>query len=308
MQIKQYIILILKGTGVGAANVIPGVSGGTIALVTGIFEELIDSIKSFNLTAFKLLFTFKLKEFARHVNLGFLVAVFLGVGISLISLARLLGYLFDNFPVMVWAYFFGLIMASVYFVGKTIQKWNVSVIAIFIIGTAIAVYISFLNPGTENRALWYLLICGIVAVCSMILPGLSGSFVLILMGNYELVMIDSINSMNLNILAPVVFGAAFGLVAFSHFLSWIFKKYKDLTISVLTGFILGSLTVLWPWKKEITKVFEGNLVKVVGYERYIPDSFDTQVIYAILFILAGMASIWLIEKLAAKKEIKEEKP
>ncbi len=298
---KQFVFLVLKGVGMGAANVIPGVSGGTIALITGIFEKLINSIKSFDLKALKLLFTGKFKEFALHINLGFLFAVFLGIGISIISLAKLLDYLFVNYPVFIWSYFFGLILASVYFVGKTISKWSFGVILFFIIGAGIAVIITFLTPATENSAIWYLGICGVVAACSMILPGLSGSFVLILLGNYQLVMINAVNELNIKILAPVVIGAGVGLLGFSHFLAWIFKKFKNQTISILTGFILGSLAILWPWKQEITVVFD-NKTKIIGYNWNMPASFDKEVIIAISLMIVGFISIYLIEKIAKSKD------
>ncbi len=292
----------------GAANVIPGVSGGTIALITGIFEKLINSIKSFDFKAVKLLFSGKFKEFAAYTDLSFLIAVFIGIGISIVSLARILDYLFVNHPVYIWSYFFGLILASVYFVGKTISKYTVSVILFFIFGTAIAIFISILNPAAENDSFFYLLICGVVAMCSMILPGLSGSFVLILMGNYELVMIDVVNEFNLKILGTLLLGAVAGLLAFSHLLSWILKKFKAQTIAVLTGFILGSLSIIWPWKNEIFKTDKlGNQILISGepiiqgYERYIPETFNTQIIIALCLMILGIISIWAIEKFAEKK-------
>lgn len=304
----NYIILILKGVAMGAANVIPGVSGGTIALITGIFERLIDAIKSFNMRAIKLLFGFKLKEFAKYIDLYFLMAVFGGIAIAIITLARLFDYLFTNYPVYIWAYFFGLVLASVYFVGKTVSSWKTSVVITFIIGTAVAVFISVMNPATENNGIIYLLLCGVVAICSMILPGLSGSFVLILMGNYQLVMIDAVNDRNLEILIPVGIGAVVGLLAFSHILSWVFKRYRDQTISLLTGFILGSLSVLWPWQKLIyMQDAAGEIILkkgepiVMKYERILPESFSPEVFYAILFTIAGIISIWAIEKAAAVK-------
>jgi len=276
---KNTISLILKGIAMGAANVIPGVSGGTIALVTGIFEKLINSIKSLDLKAAKLLFTGKFKEFAAHINLGFLVSVFVGVGLSIYSLAFVLDYLFTNYKIFIWAYFFGLILGSVYFVGKTIQKWKISVVLIFIIGTTVAVSISLLSPATENDAIWYLFICGIVAVCSMILPGLSGSFVLILMGNYQLVMLDAVKELNIKLLAPVVVGAGVGLMAFSHILSWLFKKFKDQTIALLTGFILGSLITLWPWKESFDEA--GQLITINKFGAYVDAAGDP------LYLLTG---------------------
>lgn len=302
---KEFIILIFKGAGMGAANVIPGVSGGTVALITGIFEKLINSIKSFNITAVKLLFSGKLKEFAEYINLKFLIAVFLGIGVSIITFARVLDYLFVNYPILIWSFFFGLILSSVYFVSKTITKWDFSVILMFVIGTAIAITISMLTPASENDAIWYLIICGIIAASSMILPGLSGSFVLILLGNYQLVMIDAVNTLNFRILLPLVAGAGIGLVGFSHFLSWIFNKFKNQTIAILSGFILGSLTILWPWKEEIIKTFgTGDKVKekVVGYNWQMPEM-DLNLLYAVLLMIVGYIAIWMMEKYANKVKV-----
>ncbi len=306
----------------GTANVIPGVSGGTVALITGIFEELIDSIKSFDIESLRLLLKGRLREFARHVNLYFLLAVFTGIAISILSLAKLLEFLFINYPVYIWAYFFGLILASIYFVGRTITKWNFPVVLTFLIGTMVALSISFLSPATENANFFYLIICGIVAICSMILPGLSGSFVLILMGNYHLVVIEAINDLRLDILLPVLIGAAAGLIAFSHLLSWIFKKFRNETIATLTGFILGSLIILWPWKNSYTEngikintnaygafVDEhGKIlsdIKVYSYEHILPNKIDAVVIWATVFVTLGIISIWLMEKYAGAKKTSE---
>ncbi len=309
---KDYISLILKGIGMGAANVIPGVSGGTIALITGIFERLINAIKSFDLKAIKMIFKGQVKDFAKHVDLYFLLAVFFGVGLAIISLARLFEFLFANYPVYIWSYFFGLILASVFFVGRTVSKWSLSVIIIFIVGTALAVMLSLLKPAVENDNLIYLFVCGIVAACSMILPGISGSFVLVLMGNYQLVMINAVNQLNLAVLVPVVVGAGFGLIAFSYILSWIFKKYRDHTIAVLTGFIFGSLGIIWPWKNNIYQVdTAGNLIldrkgeKIVsGYDWFLPESLSNELVVAIVIIVLGILSIWITEYLAGKKESK----
>jgi len=293
----------------GAANVIPGVSGGTIALITGIFERIIHAIKSFDTTAIKLLFKGKIKEVINYVDFYFLIIVLLGMVISIVTLAKVLKYLFISHPVYIWSFFFGLIIASVYYVGKTIKKWNASVVLSFTFGTAIAIWISYLNPSTPNDSFFYLMICGVVAICSMILPGLSGSFVLILMGNYELVMIDAVNEGNISILAPVVLGGIIGILALSHILSWIFKKYKDQTIALLTGFILGSLSILWPWKTELYRtdaigefILKNNEKIVQGYKLFIPDSFNSQVVLAIVFAILGLLTIALIEKFAKSKK------
>lgn len=296
---NQYIANFLKGIGVGTANVIPGVSGGTIALITGIFERLINALKSFNMTAIKLFFTGKLKEFARHTDLWFLVSVGCGVLVAILSVARLFEFLFAEYPIYLWSFFFGMILVSIYYVGITIEKINLKVIVAFIIGTAFALFIAFGTPAKENSNLIYLVICGAVATCSMILPGLSGSFVLVLMGNYQLIMIDAVNDLNLKILLPVVIGGVVGLLAFSHLLSWIFKNYRDMTIAVLTGFILGSMPIIWPWKKDVITYF-GSESKVTGYEYFLPE-INTEFAIAFVIMLIGAALIVLTEKMAKKK-------
>lgn len=297
---KQILALILKGMAMGAANVIPGVSGGTIALITGIFERLINAIKSFNGGAVKLVVSGKFKEFVKYVDFWFLVYVFGGVGVAILSIARLFEYLFEFYPIYIWSYFFGLVIASVYFVGKTVKKWNLSVIISFIVGTAVALIISVLTPASENSSFVYLLLCGVVAVCSMILPGLSGSFVLILLGNYQLVMISAVNNLDFKILLPVVLGAGVGLIAFSHLLSWLLKKYHNQTISTLTGFILGSLGILWPWKNVLTQTF-GEKVKTIGYDWFLPE-INGAFFLALLFIGLGIVTIWATEAFGSKAQ------
>jgi len=298
----DYISNILKGALMGAANVIPGVSGGTMALLTGIFERLINTIKSFDLTALKLACRFRFKELFAHVDIRFLSAIGIGVLGSILTFARLLEYLFEHHAIHVWAFFFGLILASVYFVSKKISSASISVIALYALGTAIAAGIAFLEPAGENATIPYLLLCGAIAMCSMILPGLSGSYVLLLMGNYELVMIKAVNHFDLSILIPVGIGAVAGLAAFARLLSWIFRKFHDQTIALLSGFILGSLAILWPWKEAIIKTFEkGDAVKekVVGYTYSIPE-WNAETGLAVLFMLSGIGMIALVEILAGK--------
>lgn len=306
--LKFYIFLVLKGMAMGAANVIPGVSGGTIALITEIFERLINAIKSFDLKAVKLLFTGKLRAFAKHTDLYFLLSIMIGVVIAIVSLARIFDYLFREYPVYIWAFFFGLVLASVYFVGKRISKISPAVIISFIIGTAVAIFISFMSKGQESDNFFYLVLCGVAAICSMILPGLSGSFILFIMGNYRLVAIDAINDRDLSVLLPVVIGAVGGLIAFSHILSWVFKRFRDETISILTGFILGSVGILWPWQKaEYLTGDAGEFIlkdgeKVIThYSRYLPQEPDMAFWFGIAWILIGILTIWGIEKLAKNK-------
>lgn len=294
---KNYIATFFKGLAMGAANVIPGVSGGTIALITGIFERLINAIKSFDTTALKLLFSGKIKELLKHVDFNFLVSVGLGVAVSILSIARLFDFLLENYPVYIGSFFFGLIMASVFYVAKEVGKWHFAQVTAFIVGAAVAISISVLAPASPNDSFLYLIICGVVGACSMILPGLSGSFVLILMGNYQLVMIDAVNDMNFGVLLPVVIGAGIGLLAFSYVLSWVFKRFRSQTLSLLSGFILGSLLILWPWKNEITETF-GDKVKVIGYDWFLPTQFNSELIWALVWALVGVVSIVGMEYLA----------
>lgn len=310
---KEYANYFFKGIAVGVANIIPGVSGGTIALIIGIFERLINAIKGFDIKAVRLLFTGKWKAFAEKTDFYFLLSLFVGIALAIITLARLFDYLFRDYHVYIWSYFFGLVLASIYFVAKTIDRWNFIVVLLFALGTAFAVFVSLINPAAENSNFWYLFLCGIVAICSMILPGLSGSFVLILMGNYELVAIQAINHREFSILFPVALGAIIGLIAFSHLLSWVFKRYKNQTIAVLAGFILGSLNVLWPWKTaEYLKDNAGNFIlkhgeKVVAHSVSIfPQHFDKSFWIAVAVMIMGILSITVIELLAENESKKIE--
>jgi len=299
----KYVLIFLKGIGMGAANVIPGVSGGTIALITGIYEELINSIKSFNLSSLRMLLSGKFKDFSNNVNLSFLLAVFLGVGVSIVSLAKLLEYLFTKNEMLVWAFFFGLILASIYFVGRMVNKWNLSSILTLIIGTGVAVSLAFLKPASENSTIWYLLICGIVAVASMILPGLSGSYVLILMGNYQLIMLKSASDplSNLSILFPVIIGAIIGFLMLSHAISFVLKKHYDATIALLTGFVIGSLLIIWPWKVPAeTMIGRNGEEKVVSYLWEAPILTNSEDLLAIGTIVLGVVLVYLIEKIGSR--------
>ena len=295
-------VLFIKGMAMGAANVIPGVSGGTIALITGIYKELIDAIKSFDMEAIKLFFGFKWKAFAQKTNLKFLVPVLTGLIVAILSLARLFEYLFVHYPVFIWAYFFGLVLASVYYVGKTVERWYTATYISFIIGTAIAIVVSIMHPATENSHPVYLFFSGVISIISMILPGLSGSFVLILLGDYQLVAIKAINHFDLKIIIPFALGAVVGLIAFSHFLSWLFKNYKNQTIALLTGFILGSLSVLWPWKKAVYLMQNGEILtkhgkKIISYyDKVLPPAYDLHFFLAVVLMIVGIISIVWIEK------------
>ena len=309
---KDSAILFLKGVAMGAANVIPGVSGGTIALITGIYEKLIHSIKSIDLDTIKLVFKGKIAEAWKQVNGTFLLAIFAGIGVSIITLAKLFKMLLENEVHAIWlmAFFFGLILVSIYSVGRTVSNWSFQSITALLIGLVAAVSLALLSPANENADLWYLFLCGVIAMCSMILPGLSGSFVLIILGNYKLVMLDAVSDFNLPILIPVGIGAVIALVAFSRVLSWVFENYRDITISLMTGFILGSLMIIWPWKENIyyTDPTTGEFILkngkeiISGYEWYMPDFSDGNTMIALAIAVAGGVLLLLMEKLAVQPE------
>tara|TARA_B110000444_G_scaffold261104_1_gene311123 strand:- start:3181 stop:4173 length:993 start_codon:yes stop_codon:yes gene_type:complete len=324
---KKYIYLAFKGFAMGAANVIPGVSGGTIALVTGIYQELVDSLKSFDKIAFQLLFKAKFSDFSKKVNLGFLISLGTGIVFSIFSIARLFDWLLRIYPIYIWAFFFGLILASVFFVGKTVDKWTLKEVSFLLTGALVAISISFTNPApVSNENYFFIFFCGVVGISGMLLPGLSGSYILMLLGNYELLMVDSINNLseiigllfaldfsfiqntemmqNLSYFLFFLAGSILGILCFSQIISWIFIRYKNTTISILTGFVFGSLAIIWPWKNEITKP---NFVNrygeevVIGYNRYFPPTFDSSLCIALLCILIGILCIWSIEKFSKEE-------
>lgn len=286
----------------GIANVIPGVSGGTIALITGIYEDLINSLKSFDTKSLKLITSIDILGFIKHTNLYFLLAVFGGSIVSVFSIASLFKYLFIHYPILIWAFFFGLIIASIYFVGKRISKWNTTTIFSLAIGTLVAISLSFMTPASENDNLFFVFICGIIGISGMMLPGLSGSFILILMGNYELLMVTAITELNILLLSVFFLGSAFGLMSFSHILSWVFKHYKNQTLALLTGFILGSLSIIWPWKEVAESIIIKGKEKIIAYNWYFPNELNTETILAILLILVGILSVYALENFAINKK------
>lgn len=303
----------------GAANVIPGVSGGTIAFITGIYETLIDSLRSFGPRALRLAVTLRFRDLWTHVNGNFLAPLFAGVAISIVSLARLLEHLFLQHPVLTWSFFFGLILASIYFVGISIQCWTAAVIAALTFGLTLAVTISLLHPASENSHPLYLLLCGVIAICSMIVPGLSGSFVLLLLGNYLLVLgaISGFASAalhadyptlgaTLTILLPFGTGCVAGLLAFSHLIGWIFRRHHDVAVAVMTGFVAGSLLTIWPWKDPIhLRDSTGELILkhsepvIRGYTWSLPEPGDPHTWSAAAIALLGAALVVAVEKLGS---------
>ncbi|ULC60673.1 DUF368 domain-containing protein [Flaviramulus sp. BrNp1-15] len=318
------IFLILKGLGMGAANKVPGVSGGVVAFVAGFYEEFIYSLKKVNSKAFKLLFNGRFKSFYRYINGRFLGLLFFGMIVSYFSVSKVLDYLLKHYELYVWSVFFGMIIGSIYYINKDFKDWNYRTYITLAVGILIGISISFLNPAKENDNLWFVFFCGIISVSGMTLPGFSGSFILILLGNYVLLLVDSVNALYdtfsnifsgdfslinnperirmLKVLGVFTLGSVTGLVTFSHLLSYILKHYKSITLSAIIGFIIGSLGVVWPWKKTIFKLNEsGGFIldstgeKVIkNYKRFIPE-LNTETYYAVGFILLGILIVLALE-------------
>jgi len=286
----------------GAADVVPGVSGGTIAFISGIYEELITSINNVNISLFK---TFKkngFQAFWKQLNGNFLVALFTGIFISVFSLAKGISWLLVNQPILLWSFFFGLVVASIFFVGKSLERWNLVAVIMFVLGAAIAYYITTLPPAENTESLPFLFFSGALAICAMILPGISGAFILVLLGSYK-VILDAVHEKDFKIVATVGLGAIFGILSFAKLLKWMFSHYKDLTLAVLAGFILGSLNKIWPWKKVLeTKIFDDKVI-IIKDQSISPFAFDgdNQLLFAIILALIGFSLIFILEKLASKK-------
>lgn len=297
----QYLVITLKGIAMGAADVVPGVSGGTIAFISGIYEELLTSISSVNLSTFKLLKSKGLNTAWKAINGNFLVALLLGIFISVVSLSKLISYLLENQPILVWSFFFGLVLASILYIGKQISRWNVITVVLLLIAAILAFYITTLEPlVSENSSPLFLFLAGALAICAMILPGISGAFILVLLGAYKPVL-DAIHNKDFKLLAILGAGAVVGLLSFSRVLKWLFDHYRNLTLAVLTGFIIGSLNKIWPWKRALTWRVNSHGVKVPFNEESIsPFTFDgdAKLLVAILLAVVGFVVIIALEKIA----------
>ncbi|MDO5981814.1 DUF368 domain-containing protein [Flavivirga spongiicola] len=303
-RLTDYLIISLKGLAMGAADAVPGVSGGTIAFISGIYEELISSISNINVSLFKTLFAKGLKAFWAQLNGNFLLALASGIIISFVSFMKLAKYLLENHPVLIWSFFFGLIVASIYFIGKQISKWNILVIVALIIGAGIAFYITRLPALATNESPLFLFFAGAIAICAMILPGISGSFILIILGAYK-TLSDAIHDMDIKKILIFAGGAIVGLLSFSHVLKWLFKHYHNITLALLTGFIFGSLNKVWPWKETITWHTNSKGIKTpVLQESISPLSFngESQLLFAIILMVIGFLTIFILEKIGSKKQ------
>jgi len=312
--------LFLKGLAMGAANKVPGVSGGTVSFVLSFYEEMIYSFQKINVKAFKLLINGRFKSFYQYVNGQFLLLIIGGSMFSYFSVSLILDYFLHHYELYVWSWFFGMIIGSVFYIYKDFGDWNLKNTLSFVIGISVGVGISFMTPAQENDNLWFVFLCGIIGVSGMTLPGLSGSFILILLGNYVLLLVDSVNGLftivtgllsgdfevlkesenirYLKIISVFTAGSAFGLVSISHVLGYVLKRWHQIVTAIIIGFITGSLGIVWPWKNKIFATQNGEFLldgkgnKIVqNFERYLPDLSTSETWFAVFYIVLGIALI-----------------
>jgi putative membrane protein len=290
----DFLILVLKGAGMGAADVVPGVSGGTIAFISGIYEELVGSLKSIDIKALKLLFTGRWSELFTKINFWFLLSVFGGVAISIFSLAKAMKWLLTSYPVIVWSFFFGLILASSFYVIRTAGKIRITGWISFIFGVVAALLITTLSPASTPETWWFIFISGAIGICAMILPGISGAFILLLLGKYIFI-ITAVSELNIIVIIIFIAGAATGLILFSNLLSWLLANYHSVTITTLSGFMIGSLNKVWPWKLATSVIQDshGEII-VLAEKNVLPDVYrlsgagEPMFAFSLLALVAGI--------------------
>ena len=304
MKFPRYIVLALKGCAMGMADVVPGVSGGTIAFISGIYEELLDSIRSVDASALRLLLRFRLAEFWRHINGRFLLPVLLGIAVAIFSLARLMTYLLTNHPIAIWSFFFGLIVASALLVARQIGRWDWRTVLAFAVGAAAAWWITVATPAETPDDWWFVMLSGAIAICAMILPGISGAFILLLLGKYQYIM-HAVGEFDIPVIAVFVIGAAAGIISFSHLLSWLLKHWHDVTVAVLMGFMVGSLNKVWPWKETVETYLDSHgIAQPLVQNNIAPGTFEqltgqpSLLVQAILLGIVGFLVIYGIELVA----------
>ncbi len=297
----EYFIIVLKGMAMGIAELVPGVSGGTIAFVTGIYEEFISSINKVNINTLKILQKQGFNSFWSALNGNFLVALLLGMLISIVSLSSLIKWLFEFHTIGIWSFFFGLVLASILFVGKQIKKWTPLAIVLLVASALFAYFITTLPPSANSESLPYLFISGAIAICAMILPGISGAFILVLLGSYEAVL-EAVHERDFKIIFTVALGCIVGLLSFAKLLKWMFNNHKNTTLVILTGFITGSLNKIWPWKETIGYLTFGDEKKPIE-KSILPFAFDgdAQLGVAIGAAILGFSVIFMLEKIASKE-------
>lgn len=293
----DYIVLSVKGFCMGASDVVPGVSGGTMAFILGIYEELIDAIKSFDLKGLQFLVTLKFRPLLDRISWQFLLAVGIGILAAIFSLSKLLSWLLQNRPVFIWSFFLGLILASVLSVSRRVEAWRILTWLCLVGGTLGSYFLVGLVPVSTPNDYWFLFLCGAVAICAMILPGISGSYILVLLGKYQYVL-DAVNHRDFLVLGLVAAGACVGIIAFSRILGWLLKNYHDLMVATLTGLMIGSLRKVWPWKETLESVVDshGQMVPLVQ-SNILPGQWNGEVLAALSLMVAGLLAVLFLDRL-----------
>ena len=303
--LKKAGILLLKGLCMGSADVIPGVSGGTIALITGIYEELIQALKSFDASMVKKVGNLDLRGALAGVHARFLLCLFAGIGIAIISFARLMNYLLNHHPVLTWSLFFGLIAASIVVVSRQVAIWTAAAGINFVIGAVVAVFIVNLIPMSTPDALWFIFLSGIIAICAMILPGISGAFILLILGKYEFItatLKNPFEPQNLIIIIVFCLGCLIGLLSFARVLNYLLTHFRPLTLAFLAGLMAGSIKKIWPWKEIVqTKVIGGKSLVIWG-GNILPEALNSEVWEALGLAIIGFIAVLIIERLARSKK------
>ncbi len=293
----DYIVLGVKGFCMGASDVVPGVSGGTMAFILGIYEELIDAIKSFDLKSFQFFVTLKFRPLLGRISWQFLLAVGIGIFTAIFTLSSLLSWLLQNRPVFIWSFFLGLILASVVSVSRRVEAWRILTWLCLVGGTLGSYFLVGLVPVSTPNDYWFLFLCGAVAICAMILPGISGSYILVLLGKYQYVL-DAVNHRDFLVLGLVAAGACVGIIAFARILGWLLKNYHDLMVATLTGLMIGSLRKIWPWKEALESVVDahGQMVPLVQ-SNILPGQWNGEVLAALSLMVAGLLAVLFLDRL-----------
>lgn len=303
--VQEAAFLMIKGIFMGVANIIPGVSGGTIALITGIYQDLLLAIRSVNLDTLRFLGKLQFKQAVATIHLRFLMTITAGTALAILSLAHIMKFVFINYAVQTWAFFFGLILASILSMGLKTRNWIGSGGIGFLLGTVSAYYFIGLIPVSTPETWWFILIAGIVVICTMILPGLSGSFLLLIMGKYEFI-ISALKQPfvleNFIMLSIFGTGCVVGIMAFSRVLSVMLDRYENVTMAVLTGIMFGSMRKIWPWKEVLARKIVYGKEKIISEQNVLPQQFDQVFFLAVALIVVGFVLVLLLEKTAGHQD------
>lgn len=297
----QALVLVLKGMAMGAADTVPGVSGGTIALITGIYEDLLAAVKSANARMIGCLLRFDIKGAAAQIHIRFLLALFCGIGAAVVTLARIMNYLLNHHPQLTWSLFFGLIAASIWVVGRKVKQWGPGAVVSFLVGAAAAFQVVALVPATTPESPGFIFLSGMIAICAMILPGLSGAFILVILGKYEFItatLKNPLDPVNLGVILIFGAGCIVGLAGFSRVLKFLLESWYNLTLAFLTGLMAGSMRKVWPWKEALEQKIVGGELLVLQERNVLPDALNSDVLFAVGLMVIGFAAVMALEKLS----------